>query len=131
MPVDHHTSPAIARVPFGHQIAIPSSELCGISGTGRARRAPDLRVANCQGRIGNLRTCRLEGSRVNIASPDMQEIVIADIGRTGSHAFQARVGSKPVKAEQQALIPQNRRQGFSTGRGLKAAQKNQYRVLFL
>ena len=81
MPVDHDTPPAIARVPFGHQVTIPSSELGGISGTGRPRRAPDLWVTDCQGRIGNLRASRFQGGRINIPLPNVQEFIIADSGR--------------------------------------------------
>jgi hypothetical protein len=51
VPVDHDAAPAIARVPFGHQILIVSAELLGIGRTGGGGVAPDRRITNLEGAI--------------------------------------------------------------------------------
>jgi hypothetical protein len=62
MPVDHDAAPAIASVPFGHQVLIIRPELFRVGGTGGGDITPDRRLANLKGAVddgGDRRTQRI------------------------------------------------------------------------
>ncbi len=131
MPVDHHPASAIARVPFRHQVAIPGSELGGIRTAGRARLAPDRRIADRQCRVGHACRCGTQRVRVDIAAVDMEQFVIADVADTDGDAFYPGIGPRCIERQQQPPVPVCTRHDFAAGGSLEAVQKPRVQGRFL
>ena len=51
MPVDHDTTAAVADVPFGHEVLIPSTELLAVRSARCRALAPDLASSRPEGRV--------------------------------------------------------------------------------
>ena len=75
VPVDHHARPAVADVPFGHQVLIPGAELLRVRGAGRGGFAPDVPcLEDGVGHLGDgVRRCSL----VDEASAHVEQVFVA------------------------------------------------------
>jgi hypothetical protein len=115
MPVDHDAAPAIAGMPLGHQVAIPSPELRGIRCAGRSSVTPDRCIANCKRGIGNPSASFPQSSRVNEAAVYMKKFFIAGIGGGTGHPLQPGIGAETIEAKKQSLIQNSLRQRNAGG----------------
>ena len=100
-----HPAPAIAGVPFRHQVAVPGAELRGIRTAGRAGLAPDRGIADRQCRVGHACRCSPQRVRVDIAAVDMEQFVIADVAEPRRRRVDPGIGARRIERQQQPPVP--------------------------
>ena len=115
MPVNHDAAPTITGMPFGHQVAVPRSNLVESAAqvVPGAPQTSGLRIASVA--LATVRMLLSEKlGRYNAV--EYAKLVITDIRRAGGNVLSS-IGSQAVKAEQQALISHNGWQSLPAGRG--------------
>src|SRR6266516_7128699 len=60
-------------MPFGHQVLIPGTELCGIGGTGRCHFPPDVLQTSLEGRIGDIHNGRTQLIGMDVTTARSEE----------------------------------------------------------
>ena len=98
MPVNHDAAPAIAGVPFGHQILIVRTELFGVGGTGGRDVTPDRRLADLEGAVddgGDRRAQRILLHEAPLHIAQFLEVYARLLTR---HPFQTDIGAEAKEA---------------------------------
>jgi hypothetical protein len=115
VPVDHHAAPAVADVPFGHQVAVPGAELGRVRRAGSADLAPDCRIARAERGGGHRSRRAAQCGCVDVAPARVKQLVVARVQRTGGDALEPGIGAEAVEAQEQPPIAHVARQRLTRG----------------
>src|SRR5713101_1942013 len=104
MPVDHDAWATIAHMPLREEVLVPGAEPFRVTRTRGRPFAPEGGIAHREDRVTDLRNGGAEGLRVNIAAPDIEQILVAIPPAAIAHPFETCVGPEPVQAQEQATL---------------------------
>lgn len=96
MPIHEDTSTAIAYMPFSGQVLVVSTEFLRIRCAGRIPFAPNCRLTDGEGGVGDFGNRLAQGAFAHEALLDVQELLVADVLLPGQDPFQPRVGAQAI-----------------------------------
>src|SRR6266496_919947 len=119
VPVDHNSFATIAHVPFGHQILVPGTELCGVRGTGGCSFSPDMRLTHLKNRVGDIDNRRSEMLLVDEPTASVDQLIVALSVIPLTDPLETRIGSYSVEAQQETYMQDLSIQNFTGSRAFE------------
>ena len=104
VPIHRHPPAAIAQMPLAQQVLIPSPEVFGVRGTGRGTFTPDRRRAHAEDGIDDFGDRVAQGIGMEIATPDIDQILSGLPRERGTDPFEAGIRTEPKQTQQESAL---------------------------
>ncbi len=105
VPLPPHPTPALPEMPCGEPLLIPGAQLCGICGTGRGARAPNVGGAATKKRVDAVRHGVPQRLGMEVAPPPLEEIMIRCLRGGRADPFAPRMRPEAQATQEQPTLP--------------------------